>query len=71
LRRNTRPAAARGWHRRHRRIFGRTDLEAVAQGFGLRGATVRDTAEVRNVHISDKVANPSIQRQMVCGHGKM
>ena len=67
-------------------IFGRTDLAAVANGFGLRGANVtdlsqfrplfeayraQDTAEVWNVHISDQVANPSVRRQVVRGHGKM
>jgi hypothetical protein len=31
----------------------------------------QNTAEVWNVHVSDKVANPSIQRQMVRAHGKM
>jgi acetolactate synthase I/II/III large subunit len=64
----------------------RTDPAAIAKGFGLRGTTVtevkqfkplyeayaaQDTAELWNVHISDKVANPSIQRQMKRGHSKM
>jgi hypothetical protein len=31
----------------------------------------QDLAEVWNVHASDKVSNPSVQRQMVHGHGKM
>jgi hypothetical protein len=31
----------------------------------------QDLAEVWNVHVSDKVSNPSVQRQMVHGHGKM
>jgi hypothetical protein len=31
----------------------------------------QDLAEVWNVHVSDKVSNPSVQRQMVRGHGKM
>jgi acetolactate synthase-1/2/3 large subunit len=67
-------------------VFGRTDLSAVAKGFGLRGANVtdvsrfrpqfdayreEDVAEVWNVHISDKVANPSMRRQVIRGHGKM
>ncbi|MEX2034270.1 MAG: thiamine pyrophosphate-dependent enzyme, partial [Xanthobacteraceae bacterium] len=67
-------------------VFGRTDLAAVAKGFGLRGANVtelgqfrplfeayraQEVAEVWNVHISDKVANPSVRRQVVRGHGKM
>ena len=67
-------------------VFGRTDLAAIAKGFGLRGATVTDvgqfkglfdayqaqgTAEVWNVHISDRVMNPSTRRQLGRGHGKM
>jgi acetolactate synthase-1/2/3 large subunit len=67
-------------------IFGRTDLAAIAKGFGLRGTTVTDvsqfhglfdayqaqgTAEVWNVHISDQVMNPSTRRQLGRGHGKM
>jgi thiamine pyrophosphate-dependent acetolactate synthase large subunit-like protein len=67
-------------------IFGRTDLAAVARGFGLRGATVtdasqfrplfeayaaQDRAEVWNVHISDRVTNPSTRRQIGRGHGNM
>jgi acetolactate synthase-1/2/3 large subunit len=67
-------------------VFGRTDLAAIAQGFGLRGANVtdpsqfgplfaayqaQDVAEVWNVHISDRVMNPSTRRQLDRGHGKM
>jgi thiamine pyrophosphate-dependent acetolactate synthase large subunit-like protein len=67
-------------------VFGRTDLAAMAQGFGLRGANItdvsqfrplfdayraQDVAEVWNVHISDRVANPSTRRQLGRGHGKM
>jgi thiamine pyrophosphate-dependent acetolactate synthase large subunit-like protein len=67
-------------------VFGRTDLAAIAQGFGLRGATVtdvsqfrplfeayakQDKAEVWNIHISDRVQNPSTRRQLDRGHGKM
>jgi acetolactate synthase-1/2/3 large subunit len=67
-------------------IFGRTDLAAIARGFGLRGTTVtdvsqfqalfnaykvQDMAEVWNVHISDQVMNPSTRRQLGRGHGKM
>ncbi len=67
-------------------VFGRTDLAAIAQGFGLRGFNVTDTAqfsslykayaaqdraEVWNVHISDKVMNPATRRQLGRGHGKM
>ena len=67
-------------------VFGRTDLAAIAQGFGLRGATVTDvsqfpklfeayaaqeTAEVWNIHISDKVVSPNTRRGVGRGHGKM
>jgi acetolactate synthase-1/2/3 large subunit len=67
-------------------IFGRTDLAAIAKGFGLRGTTVtdlrqlkplfdayqaQDTAEIWNIHVSDKVVNPSTQRGVRRGHGKM
>jgi thiamine pyrophosphate-dependent acetolactate synthase large subunit-like protein len=67
-------------------VFGRTDLASIAKGFGLRGATVtdlgqfaplfaayqaQDLAEVWNVHISDRVMNPSTRRQLDRGHGKM
>ena len=67
-------------------IFGRTDLAAIAKGFGLRGTTVTDvsqfrplfeayqarcTAEVWNIHISDQVMNPSTRRQLGRGHGTM
>ena len=68
------------------RIFGPTDLAAIAQGFGLRGATVtdlgqfkslldayqaQDTAELWNIHVSDRVVSPSTRRGMRRGHGKM
>ncbi|MFL4981555.1 MAG: thiamine pyrophosphate-binding protein [Xanthobacteraceae bacterium] len=67
-------------------IFGRTDLAAIAQGFGLRGANVadvtqfkplfdafaaQDTAEVWNIHVSDRVVSPSTRRGVGRGHGKM
>jgi acetolactate synthase I/II/III large subunit len=67
-------------------VFGRTDLAAIAKGFGLRGATItdisqfqplfaayaaQDKAEVWNVHISDQVMNPSTQHQPGRRHGKM
>jgi acetolactate synthase I/II/III large subunit len=67
-------------------IFGRTDLAAIAKGFGLRGATVtdvgqlrslfaayqaQDTAEVWNIHVSDRVVSPSTRRGVGRGHGKM
>jgi thiamine pyrophosphate-dependent acetolactate synthase large subunit-like protein len=67
-------------------IFGRTDLAAIARGFGLRGATVtdvsqfqalfdayqrQDTAELWNIHVSDQVVSPSTRRGVGRGHGKM
>jgi acetolactate synthase I/II/III large subunit len=67
-------------------IFGRTDLVAIAKGFGLRGASItdvkdfrplfdayrqQDTPEVWNIHISDEVTNPSTRRQLGRGYGKM
>jgi acetolactate synthase I/II/III large subunit len=67
-------------------IFGRTDLAAIARGFGLRGATVtdvsqfqalfdayqaQDTAELWNIHVSDRVVSPSTRRGVGRGHGKM
>jgi len=67
-------------------IFGRTDLAAIAKGFGLRGTNVadvaqfkplfdayaaQDTAEVWNIHVSDRVVSPSTRRGVGRGHGKM
>jgi len=67
-------------------IFGRTDLAAIARGFGLRGANVndvaqfkplfdayqaQDTAELWNIHVSDRVVSPHTRRGMGRGHGKM
>ncbi|HEY6995741.1 MAG TPA: thiamine pyrophosphate-dependent enzyme, partial [Xanthobacteraceae bacterium] len=67
-------------------IFGRTDLAAIARGFGLRGATVtdvgqfkslfaayqaQDSAELWNIHVSDRVVSPSTRRGVGRGHGKM
>jgi thiamine pyrophosphate-dependent acetolactate synthase large subunit-like protein len=67
-------------------VFGRTDLAAIARGFGLRGATVtdlgqleplyrefaaQDDAELWNIHVSDQVVNPSVRRGVGRGHGKM
>ncbi|MGV6873120.1 thiamine pyrophosphate-binding protein [Pseudochelatococcus sp. B33] len=63
-------------------IFGRTDFAAIAQGFGLRGANIdtlgrtrelferhaaQDGAEVWNVHISDQVMSPQMQK--ITTHG--
>lgn len=65
-------------------IFGRTDLAAIAQGFGLRGTNVTklggfktllegfeaaDTAEIWNVHVSDQVVNPRMRLNVKAGHG--
>jgi acetolactate synthase I/II/III large subunit len=67
-------------------IFGRTDLASIAKGFGLRGTTVtdvsqfdalfqayqaQDTAELWNIHVSDRVVSPSTRRGVGRGHGKM
>jgi len=67
-------------------VFGRTDLAAIAKGFGLRGANVtevsqikplfdayqaQDKAEVWNIHVSDKVVSPSTRRTVARGHGTM
>lgn len=65
-------------------IFGRADLGAIARGFGLRGVTVKEsgrfaellrayeaggTAEIWDVHISDKVVNPRLREGTKMGHG--
>jgi thiamine pyrophosphate-dependent acetolactate synthase large subunit-like protein len=67
-------------------IFGRTDLAAIAKGFGLRGSTVtdlaqfaplfdayraQDIAEIWNIQVSDRVVNASTRRALARGHGKM
>ena len=67
-------------------VFGRTDLAAIAKGFGLRGTTVtdvsqfkplfdayqaQDKAEIWNIHVSDQVVSPSTRRTVGRGHGKM
>jgi thiamine pyrophosphate-dependent acetolactate synthase large subunit-like protein len=67
-------------------IFGRTDLAAIAKGFGLRGANVtelaqfkplfaahaaQDVTEVWNIHVSDRVVSPHTRRGMGRGHGRM
>ena len=67
-------------------IFGRTDLAAIARGFGLRGANIteltqfkplfdayaaQDVAEVWNIHVSDRVVSPHTRRGMGRGHGKI
>ena len=65
-------------------MFGRTDFGSIARGFGLRGTTVTDiaqlgalmrdydaqgTAEVWNVPISDQVTSPTMRRLKAKGHG--
>jgi thiamine pyrophosphate-dependent acetolactate synthase large subunit-like protein len=65
-------------------IFGRTDLGAIARGFGLRGTNVTDpnqfaallrdyeagdSAEIWNVPISDQVVSPRMRRLNIKGHG--
>lgn len=65
-------------------IFGRADLGSIARGFGLGGATVTDLAQFKalmgeyekqdfatiwNVHVSDQVVNPRMQRSVKAGHG--
>jgi len=67
-------------------IFGRPPFEAIAQGFGLVGAEVRDLARVPalfnefvaqgeagiwNFQISDQVVAPTMRRNVARGHGKM
>jgi acetolactate synthase I/II/III large subunit len=67
-------------------IFGRPPFEAIARGFGLRGAEVRDLAtlpallrefeaqgdtELWNIQISDQVTAPSMRRLLKKGHGVM
>lgn len=59
-------------------IFGRPDYEAIARGFGLRGATITEapqfkglferhaagnSAEMWNVHISQNVISPTYRRR--------
>ena len=67
-------------------IFGRPAFENIAQGFGLRGAEVRDLAKlpalfeefnaqgdsaIWNIHISDQVTAPSMRKTIAKGHGVM
>lgn len=67
-------------------IFGRPPFEAIAQGFGLVGAEIRDLARVPglfdafskqgeaavwNFQISDQVVAPTMRRNVARGHGKM
>ncbi len=67
-------------------IFGRPPFEAIALGFGLRGAEVRSLealpslfaaferqplAEVWNIQISDQVTTPVMRKVVARGHGVM
>ena len=67
-------------------IFGRTDLAAIARGFwaarrdrnrcvpvraAVRGLAAQDTAEIWNIHVSDRVVNASTRRTLQRGHGRM
>ena len=67
-------------------IFGRPVFETIAQGFGLRGAEVRDLgalpklfesfsaqghSEIWNIQISDQVTAPSMRKTIAKGHGVM
>ena len=64
-------------------VFGRTDLAAIAQGFGIAGKRVTDLATlpmlvtefaetggaaVWDFHVSDRVASPVIRRAHPGGH---
>lgn len=65
-------------------VFGRTDFAAIANGFGLSGATVTDVGQlaslykafdagsltaVWDVRISDKVTSPRMRAGLKRGHG--
>jgi acetolactate synthase I/II/III large subunit len=67
-------------------MFGRSALENIARGFGLRGHEIRDVSvipklfadfaaqgesEMWNIQISDKVTAPAIRQTIKRGHGKM
>lgn len=67
-------------------IFGRPPFEAIAKGFGLYGAEVRDLARVQglfqefvaqgesgilNFQVSDQVVAPTMRRNVARGHGRM
>jgi acetolactate synthase I/II/III large subunit len=60
-------------------MFGRSDFESIATGFGIKGTTITSTealgssfrrylehdhAEIWNVHISDKVLGPKMRRDL-------
>ncbi len=61
-------------------VFGRPNFEAIAQAFGLRGATItdlgqfkglmkeyerHDTAELWDVHVTDQIPTPPMARDLV------
>jgi len=67
-------------------MFGRSALENIARGFGLRGHEIRDVSvipklfadfaaqgesEMWNIQISDKVTAPAIRQTIKRGHGNM
>src|SRR5690606_32107106 len=64
-------------------VFGRTDLAAIARGFGIGGIRIRDLTEIRthvaefarpggaavwDFPVSDRVASPVIRRAHPSGH---
>jgi thiamine pyrophosphate-dependent acetolactate synthase large subunit-like protein len=66
-------------------VFGRTDFAAIAEGFGLSGATVTDVDQfgplykafeagdltaIWDVRISDRVTSPRMRAGLKRGHGK-
>lgn len=70
----------------HLSVFGRPPFEAIAKGFGLRGAEVtrvdqipalfqsfaaQDQSEVWNIQISDQVTAPTMRKTIQRGHGVM
>jgi len=67
-------------------VFGRSALENIARGFGLRGHEIRDVSviprlfadfaaqgesEMWNIQISDQVMAPVIRQTIKRGHGNM
>jgi acetolactate synthase-1/2/3 large subunit len=67
-------------------LFGRTELDNISRGFGLRGNEIRDVSvipklfadfaaqgetELWNIQISDKVTAPAIRQTIKRGHGNM
>ena len=53
-------------------MFGRSALENIARGFGLRGHEICDVSVIPwNIQISDKVTAPAIRQTIKRGHGNM